>query len=79
MVETYIVEINKDMKITDFNSLLSFVSEKKKQRILRFHRFEDAQRSLLGETIARYAIVKAEGKGLSIPLNSFEIILNDSE
>lgn len=58
MLETYILKIDKDLSMDDFKKLLGFVSEEKKERILRFHRFEDAQRTLLGDAMARYAICK---------------------
>lgn len=58
MIETYILKIDRDLSKDEFMRLLSFVSDEKKEKILRFHRFEDAQRSLLGDLLARYAICK---------------------
>ncbi len=61
MLDTYFLKINRNIEKDDFNKLLNCVSKEKKERILRFHRFEDAQRSLLGDVLARYAICKRLG------------------
>lgn len=61
MLDTYILKIDRNIEKDDFDRLLSWVSEEKKERILRFHRFEDAQRTLLGDVLARYAICKRLG------------------
>ena len=61
MLDTYILKIDRNIEKDDFNRLLSFVSKEKKERISRFHRFEDAQRTLLGDALARYAICKRLG------------------
>lgn len=61
MLDTYILKIDRNIEKDDFNRLLSCVSEEKKERISRFHRFEDAQRTLLGDVLARYAICKRLG------------------
>jgi len=61
MLDTYILKIDRTIEKDNFDGLLSSVSEEKKERISRFHRFEDAQRSLLGDVLARYAICKRLG------------------
>ena len=61
MLETHILKINKNIERYDFDRLLGYVSEKKKERIRRFHRFEDAQRTLLGDILTRYAICNKLG------------------
>ena len=61
MPDTYLLNINQNLAKNDFDRLLRYVSEDKRERILRFHRFEDAQRSLLGDILARYAICKRLG------------------
>lgn len=61
MLNTYILKIDRNIEKDDFDRLLSYVSEEKKERISRFHRFEDAQRTLLGDVLARYAICKRLG------------------
>lgn len=58
MLDIYFLEINRNIEKIDFNKLLNFVSEEKKERISRFHWFEDAQRSLFGDVLVRYAICK---------------------
>jgi 4'-phosphopantetheinyl transferase len=62
MLETYILKTEKYLGKDDFERLLGYVSEEKKERIHRFHRFEDAQRTLLGDVLARYAICKRTGE-----------------
>jgi len=61
MLEAYLVRIKEDMAEDDFNRLLRFTTEEKKERILRYRRFEDAERSLVGDLLARYAICKSFG------------------
>lgn len=53
MLETYVLEIDKNLEMADFNKLMNLVSEEKRKRIDKFHFFEDAQRSLLGDVLAR--------------------------
>jgi len=61
MLETYILKINRNLEAIEFNSLLSYICDDKKERILRFHRYEDAQRCLLGDVMVRYVICKRIG------------------
>lgn len=61
MLEAYILEIDKFLEKHAFERLLGYVTESKRDRIGRFHRPEDAQRSLLGDVLARYAICKRLG------------------
>ncbi|MBC2580402.1 4'-phosphopantetheinyl transferase superfamily protein [Clostridium sp. DJ247] len=61
MLEIYILKIEKDLCKSDFDRLLGFVLKDKKERICRFHRFEDSQRTLLGDILARYLICKKTG------------------
>jgi len=56
MLDTYIIKINTNIEKDEMNRLFCYISEEKKQRIQRFHRFEDAQRTILGDILARYAI-----------------------
>lgn len=58
MLDTYILKIDRNIGKDDFDRLLSWVSEDKKEQIRRFHQFEDAQRTLLGDVLARYAICR---------------------
>lgn len=74
MLDTYILKTDKNIEKDDFDRLLSFVSEEKKERINRFHRFEDAQRTLLGDVLARYAVCKRLGirnRNLILGINEY--------
>lgn len=73
-MEIYILKLNKDLPRDDFEKLLGFVSQEKKERLLRFHRYEDAQRSLLGDILARYIIcnrLKVNNRDLVFSTNDF--------
>jgi len=61
MLDTYILKIEKNINRDEFTRLLRYVSEEKRERINRFYRFDDAQRTLLGDVLARYAICKRLG------------------
>lgn len=56
MLDIYIIKIEKDLTISDFGRLLNFETKERKERIVQFHRFEDSQRSLIGNIVVRYAI-----------------------
>lgn len=73
MLKTYILKINKCLSKDNFEELISFVSREKKDKQLRFRRFEDAQRSLLGDTLARYIICKRLG------INNKDLILSTNQ
>ena len=81
MLETHILKINKNIERDDFDRLLGYVTEKKKERIRLFHRFEDAQRTLLGDILTRYAIcnrLRIKNKDLVFGTNNYgkPILLN---
>lgn len=61
MLETHILKINRNLSTQEFNILLNYVQRDKKKRILRFYRYEDSQRCLLGDILAKYAVCKREG------------------
>lgn len=61
MADVYALEIDRNINENEFAKLLDYVSPEKKGRIQRFMRFEDAQRSLLGDILARYALCKKIG------------------
>ena len=61
MVDTYVLLIDRNLDNSEFNSLLSCVSDDKRDRINSFYRFEDKQRSLLGDILTRYSICKRLG------------------
>lgn len=58
MFDTYILKIDRKFEKNEFNNLLCYVSEEKKVRIDRSFKFNNAQRTLLGDVLARYAICK---------------------
>jgi len=58
MVDVYAVKIVTNIDIKSFNLLKKYISFNKKQRIERYRRFEDAQRSLVGELLIRFLICK---------------------
>jgi 4'-phosphopantetheinyl transferase len=58
MTDIFFLNIDNSLNKYDFDKLLNYISDEKKARIHRFHMFEDAQRSLLGDVLARYAICK---------------------
>lgn len=61
MLDTYILKIEKNLNRDEFTRLLRYVSEEKRERVNRFYRIEDAQRTLLGDVLTRYAICKRLG------------------
>lgn len=61
MPDNYILKIDKCIEEDCFRQLLLLVSDEKRQRIQKFYRSEDAQRSLLGDLLARYALFQKLG------------------
>ena len=61
MININAIKIDKDIEKDFFNKLLSYVSVEKKERITRFYNYKDAQRTLLGDILARYSICKRSG------------------
>ncbi|MGE5530334.1 MAG: 4'-phosphopantetheinyl transferase family protein [Patescibacteria group bacterium] len=61
MVESYALHIARQLAPHEFERLLSHVSEERQGRIRRFLFFTDAQRALLGELLARYAVHERSG------------------
>jgi 4'-phosphopantetheinyl transferase len=61
MPDVYIVKIDKDLSNNDFIYLINRIPEEEKERICKFRRFEDSQRSLLGSVLSRFAISKRTG------------------
>lgn len=74
MVDAYILKIDKVLAKEEFARLLNCVSGEKRERILRFHRSEDAQRTLLGDILSRYALCKRfnlQNKDLVFGVNEY--------
>ena len=46
------------MKYDLFSRLLTLIEERYQKKILRYHFWEDRQRSLLGHLLSRYAIMQ---------------------
>lgn len=61
MLDIFILENSNRLEKKYFDTLLSCVSSEKRARISRFYKFEDAQRSLLGDLLARYSICQRLG------------------
>lgn len=61
MCDVYIINIDRRLQNTEYAGLIQLVSEGKAARLARFHHFEDSQRSLLGDVLARYAISLKSG------------------
>lgn len=59
MLNTYIVRIDENLEKECFNLLLTYVSDEKQSQVHRFYHFEDSQRALIGNVLARYAVCKA--------------------
>jgi len=56
MIDVVAANIKKKMDIGLFNHFLSYVSNEKKERIKKFPKYEDAQRSLIGDILSRRII-----------------------
>ncbi len=56
MIEIYAINQEKRLDNETFNWMLNLVSEEKRDRINRFLRWEDAQRSLVGDVLLRILI-----------------------
>lgn len=53
MVEVFALKLNRSMSDVEFESFLRLVSEEKKERILRFHRYKDSQMALIADVLVR--------------------------
>lgn len=74
MIELYTVKLSERMESSLFDRLLSEVSEEKKARIQRFINWEDAQRTLIGDILARTVIcnrMKIRNHEISFVLNEY--------
>lgn len=73
MLNAYIVKIDVNLEKEHFNRLLVYVSDEKKGQIHRFYHFEDSQRALIGNVLARYAICK------SLHIKNTDIVLGKNQ
>lgn len=58
MLKLFIVKITRDLLPVEYEQLAYSVTDEKRSKIKRYHFYIDAQRSLLGDTLTRYAICK---------------------
>ncbi|MBE7150862.1 4'-phosphopantetheinyl transferase superfamily protein [Bacillus mycoides] len=54
--EVFAIKLDSSIDDVIFKTLIRLVSEEKQKKIMRFHRVEDAKRTLLADLLARYAI-----------------------
>lgn len=61
MLEVFQINIDKSLNTDVFYNLQQYISDEKRARIQRYKRYEDAQRCLIGDILARYAICRKSG------------------
>lgn len=72
MIEIIAVNLDDTLEKSKFNRLMSNISTEKRERISRFHRYEDAQRTLMGDILIRYLLcqrLKIKNKKLIFEIN----------
>lgn len=72
-IDTFIVTVKSPVDDIVFSYLLECVAPEKKERILKMHRKQDAENSLIGEILAKSAIKKIFG----IPIAKQEFSLGE--
>ncbi|MFF2093985.1 4'-phosphopantetheinyl transferase family protein [Paenibacillus sp. NPDC058174] len=65
MLHLYYLKMDREMASMEREEWLPYVSEERRERVARFHYAKDAQRSLFGELLARYALCESTGRGNS--------------
>lgn len=73
MVEIYAVKLDKKIDDLKYNKLMTLVSQEKRNRIERFHRFEDAERTLMADILIRYLLYEK----LSLKENQLVFVKNE--
>jgi 4'-phosphopantetheinyl transferase len=58
MIKLFIIKIVRDLYKSEYDQLTLSVAEEKRSRIKKYHFYIDAQRTLLGDVLTRYAICK---------------------
>lgn len=74
MIEVHVTKLDEELKKDKYDKLISYVSTEKRERISRFRRFEDAQRSLIGDILIRYLLcneLKKKNRTLTFGLNEY--------
>ena len=61
MLDVVILSIKPELGYDEFIALLSLVSPKKQDRIMKFHFFKDAQNCLIGDVLSRAEICRVTG------------------
>jgi 4'-phosphopantetheinyl transferase len=61
MIEIIAVNLKDALEKSKFDRLMSYVSSEKRERINRFYRYEDAQRTLIGDILIRYSLCRRLG------------------
>ena len=56
MLEIFILEIDKHLTTENYNEFMQMVSPEKRDRIIRFHNFDDSERTLLADVMIRKTI-----------------------
>lgn len=62
MVEIYTLYFDRNLNNQEIEELMKYVSIEKREKVKKFYHLEDAQRSLLGDILARYGICNRSGK-----------------
>lgn len=73
--EVYITKIENNLLSWQYDKLLRLVAPEKRERILRFHHYADAQRTLLGDILVR----RLAQLRLGLPNNEINFITNEFE
>lgn len=58
MLQVYAIKLDKPLDKSRFERLLSYVSTEKREKISRFHKFDDAQTTLIADILIRYLLCK---------------------
>ena len=61
MYDVIILTISPELKRSDFNVMLNLLSPEKRERIKKFHFFQDARNCLLGDVLSRVEICRVTG------------------
>jgi len=61
MIDIFAVNLTHQIEQRDFNNLLSLLSKEKREKILRFRNYEDAQRGLIGDILVRKIVCNRTG------------------
>lgn len=74
MIDVIGLNLNDALEKSKFERLMSYVSTEKRERIRRFHRYEDVQRTLIGDILIRYLLcqrLKIKNQKLIFGINEY--------